>query len=487
MKIAFIPLDDRPVSYTLPQQIAKMSRNNQIFLPPRNFLGGLTKYSDVNSILDWLNTCINKEKPDCVVVSLDTIAYGGLISSRRNPLSIEEINENLEKFKQICGKTSAKIYAFSSIMRISDSYVNEEEKSYWDRFGKEIFRYSYLKHKLQTTKNAPLEEDFENLKKYIPNEILSDYINTRERNFQVNKNYFEWVESCFLDFMVFSKDDTGEYGINVLEAEELERITAEKSLDNKVIIHTGADEIPSDLVTRAIVDNFGKKVSLFTAFSTPNGKKIISRYEDKTIEKSALGQIKLCGAEEATSETVCDLKFLVHTPTKSQNDHCLRIYTEQENMVAISSCVDFITKSKLPVILGDVAFANGSDDFLIKNLFAKPQSFRNIYAYSGWNTTGNTLGSALSLGISRYIAEQTQSFDEDNYMKALITRICDDWGYQTILRQKIRDTSTSADKEVLEKELIPLVLNISNLLGYCLDELVVDFPWNRTFEVEIIL
>ena len=40
-----------------------------------------------------------------------------------------------------------KIYAFSSIMRISNNNVNEEEKEYWSDYGTKIFEYSYNFHK----------------------------------------------------------------------------------------------------------------------------------------------------------------------------------------------------------------------------------------------------------------------------------------------------------------------------------------------------
>ena len=34
-----------------------------------------------------------------------------------------------------------------------------------------------------------------------------------------------------------------------------------------------------------------------------------------------------------------------------------------------------------------------------------------IYGYSAWNTTGNTLGSVISTGMSRFIAEKSESFE----------------------------------------------------------------------------
>ena len=52
--IAFIPIDNRPVCYSLPKQIAKIDSDLNLFLPERCFLGDLTKNADIDAILNWL-------------------------------------------------------------------------------------------------------------------------------------------------------------------------------------------------------------------------------------------------------------------------------------------------------------------------------------------------------------------------------------------------------------------------------------------------
>lgn len=494
LKIIFIPLDNRPVSYSLPQQIASLNKNIQFLVPPRTFLGGLTEYSDINNILKWLDETLITQKVDYIIISLDTIAYGGLISSRRSINKSMEIIERLNYFRNIIEKNSLvnenhpKLLAFSSIMRISDSDVNEEEKEYWDKFGKEIFKYSYLKHKTDL-KQASIEEEkiLKNL--IIPAEILDDYLKTRERNFSVNRFYLSWIEEKFLDFLVFSKDDTGEFGINVLESEALDAEIRAKKLSDSALTQTGADEIPCNLISRALVDNYKIKIKLFPIFSTENGKNIISRYEDKTIFESVAAQIKTCGGELAASEEDSDLILLVHTPLNIQNDHCLRIYPETENKEAINYCINFIKNSEKPLIIGDIANANGGDNLLVVQILEKVIDLNNIYGYAGWNTTGNTLGSVISIGISRFIAEQTNSFELENFKKILLIRFCDDWAYQTIVRQIIRATIDFADKTTLIEELTPFVINLAKKIDYKFNllDLKLEFPWNRTFEVELII
>lgn len=114
---------------------------------------------------------------------LDTVAYGGLISSRRSTDTFDKIYKRIEKLKDILSEKNAKIYAFSSIMRISNNNINEEEKEYWNKWGKKIFNYSFCMDKFGTV-----------CKNEVPSDILDDYLATRRRNFEINKTYLSMGE-----------------------------------------------------------------------------------------------------------------------------------------------------------------------------------------------------------------------------------------------------------------------------------------------------
>ena len=81
MKLCVIPIDNRPVCYNLIQDIAKIDTSIELYMPPRKMLGGLTKDADIVGLYSWLNQL---PEVDAIVISLDTIAYGGLIPSRRS-------------------------------------------------------------------------------------------------------------------------------------------------------------------------------------------------------------------------------------------------------------------------------------------------------------------------------------------------------------------------------------------------------------------
>ena len=99
----------------------------------------------------------------------------------------------------------------------------------------------------------------------VPADILEDYLDTRKRNFEINGLYLDWLDEGVLDTLVYSKDDTGEYGLNVEEAQKLEAEAFSRKLN--AIIKTGADEIPLTLLARAIAENENVKIKAPVSFS----------------------------------------------------------------------------------------------------------------------------------------------------------------------------------------------------------------------------
>lgn len=456
--ILIIPIDNRPVCYDLPEMTAQICTEAKIFIPPREFLGGLKTYADFDAMLNWFKEITTKNKIDYAVLALDTLAYGGLVASRRIEISQEEIKSKITNFLSELQKSNAKILATSSIMRISNNNVNEEEKTYWDTFGEKIFRYSFDFHKTGT------EPEHE-----IPQNILQDYLSTRKRNYEINLFFLELLEQNLFDFLVISQDDTAQFGLNVKEGQQLAQIIKEKNLN--ATIKTGADEIPLTLMTRAFLDFYGQPVTITPIYSIENSKNIISRYEDVTIEKSLEGQVSICGAKLALNG---DFSLYVNTPAKIQDDLAMQIFKDEE-----------ASEFKEPqgfYAIADVKLANGSDNNLIEKLLKTPAK-ENFLGYAGWNTTANTLGCVLSASIISYIAKQKGVFDQKAFAKLVTTRLLDEWAYQANLRQDLRQ---NPDYD-WEEGYIPYIRKTQEFLGTDFEKISFYFPWDRTFEVGICL
>ena len=486
MNIAFIPIDNRPVCYTLPQQICAIDSEINLFIPEKKFLGSLTKNADVEAIFEWLEKL---SELDAIVMCLDTVAYGGLIPSRRCPDTFDEIRARVEKLKTILEKKKAKIYVFSSIMRISNNNVNEEEKEYWNKWGKKIFEYSF-----NSCKNGKMVQTD------VPQEILDDYLATRKRNFEINKLFLQYQKQGLFETLVFSKDDCAEFGFNVKEAQELENLGG--------FVKTGADEIPLTLLARAVskaakqlgseaarcgadakmprcnLPNF-HSIKIAPIFLAPEYKDLISNYEDVSIEKSVKGQIELAGCEVCEPDEA-DILLYVNNFEEHQGEIVMKVPTKPFSGTW--------QKPQKPYIIADVRYANGADNAFVEQIF-KTGLGENFLGYSAWNTSANSLGSLICGAVITKFAKQQERKSEKSetehyplvsrFLKLQLVRFLDDWAYQANVRQQL----TFPDEKLVKELMKPFEQKIFELLNIAPDEynITYKFPWNRLFEVEVCI
>ena len=114
-----------------------------------------------------------------------------------------------------------------------------------------------------------------------------------------------------------------------------------------------------------------------------------------------------------------------------------------------------------------------------------------LAAYSGWNTAGNTLGYAVGQGM---LAPYTP---EKRRRNILATRYLDDWAYQANIRGALYDEIVyprggngqylNALKPRLTRAAADKMRRFASehLWGIPAENIRVDFPWNRMFEIGV--
>ncbi len=463
-RIAFIPIDNRPVCYQLPKQIVALDKNNEFFIPDISLLGDLNKIADVEAIFAWLE---NIESVDVIIISLDTIAYGGLIPSRKSNDSFEDVKRRIDRLCEIIKQKNAKVYAFSSIMRISNNNINEEEKEYWSLYGQRIFEYSYNMHKMEENCSGDSMLACNCAATRIPENILQDYLNTRKRNFKLNTYYLNLAKEGIFETLVFSKDDCAQYGLNVKEAQELEKLAID---EKNIFIKTGADEIPLTLLSRAL--NSEKHIKIAPIYTNPNSIDKISKYEDITVEKSVISQIELAGGMVSDMEH-CDMVMLINNFVYEQGELVMNVDVPLFN--------DELQLPDEPYFIADIVNANGSDNNFVDALF-KQKTFKEFYGYAAWNTTGNTLGSSLSCALTYFGAKQP---DKDSFQVLQLTRFLDDWAYQANIRSLIRENKENLSGTVLKMKMKAFEDEIFSKFSIRKMNIEYKFPWNRFFEIKV--
>ncbi|MCR5261215.1 MAG: DUF4127 family protein [Candidatus Gastranaerophilales bacterium] len=464
-KIALIPIDNRPVCYQLPKMIADINKDIKLIMPDRRLLGSLTKNAEINALFEWLEDI---QDVDYIVISADTLIYGGLIPSRRSEETFEDLEQRVLKLRNLLlKKNDCKTFLFSSIMRISNNNINEEEKEYWSEWGTKLFEYSYNLHKFEVEGNGQDKQTAKKLSEEIPPEILVDWLTTRERNFLVNKMYLKMYDDKLLDTLIYSKDDCAKYGFNVKEANYFD---FEASKRKNAFVKTGADEIPLTLLARCLTE--GKNIKIAPVYTNPAEINLISNYEDISVQKSAESQILTAGASVSDVRNA-DLIMYVNNFKNHQGELVMDVETQGFD--------GHVEKFEKPYFAADILNANGSDNVFVEKLFENKFDDK-FFGYAGWNTTGNTFGSAISAAICAYTAENA---DEEAFKKLQAVRFLDDWAYQANVRKYIK-TQNITDIGEIKNCFKPYENTLSKILDYPVDAKY-SLPWNRFFETEIEL
>jgi hypothetical protein len=223
------------------------------------------------------------------------------------------------------------------------------------------------------------------------------------------------------------------------------------------------------------------------------GGKTVASYEDRPLGETIPQHILATGGLKLDWTDKPDLVLAVNTPEAGSTAEA----NGPENVIQASSATkQFVLQviSELDVgrrvAVGDVAFGNGADNALMKELSDK-RVLDRLAAYSGWNTAGNTLGYALGQGML------AMSTPDQLRKKILAVRYLDDWAYQANIRsQLVKEfvNSRGNDGQWLN-ELKPLLVReaqnrIRRFAGQHLwpipsESIDVEFPWNRMFELGV--
>src|ERR1700730_13446884 len=118
VRIAFVPLDDRPATALFPRQIAAMCKAI-VETPPQDALGHFQRPGDPAGIGRWL-LAENARDLTAVVVSTDTLAHRGLVASRSAATPLGDALYRLRPLSEFHRvHPDVPIYAFGTVMRLA--------------------------------------------------------------------------------------------------------------------------------------------------------------------------------------------------------------------------------------------------------------------------------------------------------------------------------------------------------------------------------
>lgn len=489
-KIVLLPLDERPCNFDFPYKLFN-SKEIQIIRPEK--LGDKKHAANCEEINQFLlNSCKDAEG---LVISIDTLLYGGLIPSRLHQISKEEISKRLELIKTLKENNSKlKIYAFQCIMRCPKYSSNDEEPDYYEECGSEIHKIGELEHKHKLGMGN--EEELENLYKLVKDEYLKDYKNRRELNISFNSLTLDYVKEGIIDFLIIPQDDSAKYGFTAMDQEIVREKIHEELLQDVVLMYPGADEIAMTLLTRVTNEMNERTPKVFVKYASIHAPFLIPAYEDRSLGETIKYHVLAAGCSVASSLQEADLILAISAPGGEMLEASMQPvmnhnYGVERNITEFVFFVEEQIISGKPVTIGDNAFANGSDLELV-GLLNKKDLLLKVAGYAGWNTSSNTIGTAISEGVLYlYRGDCTE------HRNFLVERYIEDAGYCAKVRKFVAQNKLEALGfnyfDVKEKDGI-----VSHLVNELLDDFVqtrlssiakniniisVNMPWKRMFEI----
>lgn len=488
--ILYVPQDDRPVDYEYTVSTAEAA-GYQVLTPPAQYLSGMNFHGSPDKLMAWVDA--NAGKADAMVLSIDSLVYGGLVDSRKHNLPMETLTARLEKVEAL-HKSHKKvpIYVFSTVMRSPWAGGKGVEPDYYLTMGSDIYQLASLQAKMDEEGLNPQERnDWFAIMRRVPMEYLQDWYNRRRKNMSINYRLIDDARKGVFTYYSLGHDDNSVNTQSSLESKYLE-MAGDGIPKTAFGSFPGADQLGLLLITRASNDfnNYHPKITVI--YPLGGGEKTVPRYDGQAIGKTIASHVEAIGGTMVDNERP-DLLLAVNTPLTTST-------TESANFenfpIMLQSTRDFLTQIEkavnlgIPVSIVDMAFSNGSDNTLVYGLYQDQMMYR-LAAYNGWNTASNSVGYGIAQGVlSKYMTA-------DAHRDMLTTQYLDNWAYQANVRdyiyrmqQKLEAGVVTQYYPTLNEELQSrtkeqLQRYASTYLGIDPKTVDVTLPWQRLFEVYV--
>lgn len=493
MRILLVPLDDRPVNVTLPAMVAAVA-GARCVAPPAALLGRAREPADPDALTDWVRDTAGAA--DAVVACLDTLAYGGLIASRT---SGHPTADALGRWSVLADlrreRPELPVLAVSTVLRASDSYHGVEEPDYWPRYGRELHALGGALHRRYAGHDGTRLAE---LRAAVPDEVRRDFLTRRLRNHAANLDAVRLAATGVLSTLLVTSDDTAEWAAGTLEEGWLRHWIDALGAGDRVHVHPGADEVGSVLVARAVLGAAGLAPTVRVHCPVPGADRV-APYENVPVSVTAARQVRAAGGTVVTAGDA-DVHLVLHPPAPGgpgwHSD--FRPDPDPAAVAPVAALAARLVRDGRLVAVADTRYANGADPVLLDALTAAADPY-DLAAYAGWNTAGNTIGTAVAHALARYAGRTTGRGDEDAHRRLVAHRLLEDGGYQAGVRGRLERRLGGADVARLDGGTLADAESwLADALGEHLAAApwgrglriapgTVRLPWRRTFEVDFAL
>ncbi|GAB3838477.1 DUF4127 family protein [Kribbella italica] len=473
-RLILLPLDERPATTALPQLVGAVA-GVQVVLPPAHLLPRLRSPGEREDLGKWLV----QQAPGAAgaVVALETLGLGGLLPSRLGAEGLSQVLNSWEVLREL----RVPVHASAVVMRTPDADEAFEEPEYYARHGRALHALSAEMHRGSEIRTP------------VPAAVAADFFGRRLRNHTLNLAALSLAQQGILTTLVIGADDTARAAVGTAEQQWLGRWRDWLDLGRTVLTYPGADEVATVLTVRAILHE--------AALTSPRvkvhavaGLDRVAPYENVPVGDTAAGQIAAAGGQ-LVGDDRADLHLVIHPPARGDGDFNLDPpATTDLNAAALTAeLVLALLAADAQVAIADCAYPNGADPALMAALRDRlGTGWDRLAGFAGWNTAGNTIGTALAHALATVVGQRLGSFDPAAHARLLRHRLLEDWGWMSCARAELRATigSDPGHHDHIDPD-SAATRDAHRLLAERLAEIDpgwrienVRFPWNRTFEID---
>jgi hypothetical protein len=487
--IAFVPLDDRPVTRQLPLMLGEIA-GRTVMEPPQALLGNYIQLGSPDAIVQWLEGEA-ASRSDTFVASSDMLAYGGLIASRVPGTTYAQAYARLQSLAQLRReRPRAWIASFATIMRLAPTGVPATRDAPGFFAAYPVWTYLAAYANLHDPPLPSEEQRAAHLRALIGDATLRAYLDTRYRNYAVNRALIDLAANGTLDRVALGQDDAGPVGLHVRDVRALRAAVDGANVGDRVSIEPGADELGMALVAHALARGADWTPRIAVRYSASDGASFQDPLEFAPIATTIGALIDLCGG--VSDQIHPDIVLYVRVPkmAAAQDNDLLKNIASDEQAGA---SVAFADLSFLNSYAAQAAFA--------KRLLDAGAASR-LDAYASWNTNANTVGTALAEAIAVGSGKRLGTYDALAHKRFTFNRFLDDYIYHDEVRPDLNATLTAqgvVDHTYLTTDVAaPLAERNRALLwnrgetllaqlypGFHIAAIDITLPWDRTFETGI--
>jgi hypothetical protein len=488
-----VPLDDRPVTFQLPRMLGEIA-GVTIVTPPRSLLGRYLRFGDPDAIARWLRADAPADA-SAFVVSTDMLAYGGLIASRtpETPefLALSRLRE-LGAFRLT--RPQAGFAAFGTVMRLAPTGVPDAGGAAGFFAAAPIWpliqKYANLPDPPQTAADIATAARL----RAQAGAVLDDYLATRARDRSVDLFALQLVAEGGFDRLILGQDDAGPVGLHLRDLAALRGYLDRWGLNGRAAIEPGADELAMALVGAALAHQAAFVPRIRVMYSQPGGGSRNDPLEFAPIDTTVDALIDASGGRRADEAVDPDIDLFVRVPGT----------LPAEQTAFVDAIQDDARGGRLAAV-ADLSFLAQDDELqqrgLVDDLLERGIA-GSIAAFASWNTTANTLGTAIPEAIAVAAGKRMGSYDPRAHAQFMLDRYADDYAFHDFTRPALNawlsdqgvSDHTYLLPEVAEQtswrnraDLWPrsLALLAAIYPQYADGGLTITLPWDRTFETEL--